>query len=143
MKYIVRVTIDKRREAVSDALRSREAAFLWMKGLKSFDLIEGEFEKVNSKYKMIFENKGKETVMFETINEFNPPTTFNTTYTAGKVVNYCENRFTELGNQTEYEMETTFKFPFPISLFIWIFKPMFKKETLSSMVDFKNYVEKE
>lgn len=143
MKYTVSVIINRKREEVSDTLRSRKAAFEWMKGLKSFDLIEGKLEEDNSKYKMVFTNKGKETVMYETINRFAPPGVFDTTYTAGKVVNYCENKLIEQEDQTKYEMTTSFEFPFPMNLFIWMFKPMFKKETLKGMLDFKNYLEKE
>lgn len=143
MKYTVTVTINRSREVVSNGLRSREAAFKWMKGLKSFDLVEGEMDQVNSKYKMVFENKGKETTMYETINAFNPPLEFDTTYTVGKVKNYCESKFIEHDGKTEYRMFTEFRFPFPLNIFIWIFKPMFKKETKAGMLDFKNYIEKE
>lgn len=141
MKYTTEVIINKDLDTCITAIQSKEAAFKWIKGLEAFDLIEGEEGKVNSKYKMVFKNGEKTSEMTETLVKVNPPTNITTTYEMGSVKNVCVNSFKGNEVQTTYSMETSFKFGFFITLFIWLLKPMFKKETLSGMVSFKNYVE--
>lgn len=142
MKYTVQVTINKNRNEVVSTIRSVEDAYQWMKGLKSFELIEGKNEEKDSKYEMVFENKGKKQVMIETMTEFNPPKQITTVYEMSGVWNECVNRFEEVEeNKTIYYMDNTFKFPFLMRLFMWMFKPMFKKQTLSSMLDLKKHIE--
>lgn len=141
MKYVTEIIIDKPRDLVVSQMRDKEASFKWMEGLKSFDLIEGEMEQVNSKYKMVFENNGKTQSMIETITHFDPPKKITTTYEMGSVWNECVNRFVEFETKTKYIMDTEFKFGFPWVLFAWAMKPIFKKQTLKGMIDFKNYVE--
>lgn len=141
MKYEITVEIDQLLEPTVKELRSVDAAFKWMEGLKAFDLYEGELEEVGSVYKMVFDNKGKEQVMFETILSFNPPKEITMLYEMGGVKNECINLFIEQDGKTYYRMITSFKFPFVMRLFMWMFKPMFKKQTLKSMIAFKEYVE--
>lgn len=141
MKYTVEVLISKDLETVVRELRSQEAAFKWMDTLESFDLIEGELDQIGSKYKMVFNNKGRKEEMVETITAFDPPKQITTTYEMGSVWNECVNKFEAKGSVTSYVMETTFKFGFPWILFVWLMKPMFKKQTLKGMHDFKKYVE--
>lgn len=143
MKYTKSVTIRKKRNEVVDLMQSREAALVWMEGLKEFTLVEGELGEENSRYKMVFENKGKQQVMYETVLEVSPPEKLTTVYEMGGVKNICFARFFEDGNNTTYEMETDFKFKFPINIFIWLFTPMFKKETIKGMNAFKEYCEKD
>lgn len=143
MKYDSRVIINKSKEFVSDILISKEAAFEWMEGLKEFNLIEGEMNQVGSKYKMVFENKGKREEMTETISEFLPPNRITTVYEMPGVWNECINSLEESNNKTIYTMSTDFKFKFPLNLFVWIFKKKFKEQTLSSLVSFKEYCEKD
>ena len=142
MKYTEKVLIDAPREEVLKVMRSREDAMKWMEGLKSFELIEGEMDQENSKYEMVFDNKGKEQKMKETILKMNPPGEIVTLYEMGGVWNECVNRFTETGDRTIYEMDVTFKFPLLMSLFTWALKGMFRKETLKGMVALKDYIEK-
>lgn len=142
MKYTVDVVINKDRETVVKELQNRDALFEWMKGLKSIDLIAGELGQKDSEYTMVFTNeKGKEDKMKETITEMNPPKSITTVYEMKGVYNECINRFEEEQDVTRYLMDVDFKFSFPMNLFIWMFKPMFKKQTLSGMNDFKEYVE--
>lgn len=137
----MQVVINKELDFVVNELRSREASFKWIKGLKSFELIEGKLDEVNSKYLMVIENNGKSQEMVETITEFNPPRSITTVYEMGSVWNECVNRFESKEGKTVYSMDTTFKFGFVMKLFIWIFKPMFKKETLKGLLAFKEYCE--
>ena len=142
MKYTVEVIINKDIETVVREIRSRDAAFKWMDNLESFELIEGQLDSLNSKYKMVFNNKGKIQEMTETITEFNPPRSITTVYEMASVWNECVNRFEDKDGKTVYSMDTTFKFGFLMNLFIWMFKPMFKKESLKGLTAFKEYVEK-
>lgn len=143
MKYRVEVNIKKPRTEVSNALRDKDAALKWIKGLKSFELIKGQMEEVGSQYEMVFNNNGKESKMIETITSFDSPNKITTVYTMNKVWNECINNLHEKEMSTTYVMDVVFKFGFPMNLFIWAFKPFFKKESLKGLNDFKNYVEKE
>lgn len=141
MKYVVEVVINKDREFVVNQMRDKEAAFKWMEGLQSFDLIEGNNEEINSKYKMVFLNKGRKEEMIETITDFDPPKQITTVYQMGSVVNECVNIFEENNEKTTYRMNVDFKFGLPWVLFAWAMKPMFKKQSLKGMIAFKDYVE--
>ncbi|MCD4826388.1 MAG: hypothetical protein K8Q99_01250 [Acholeplasmataceae bacterium] len=141
MKYKVQTIINKPIDLVSSEMRSRESAFKWIKGLEKFDLIEGEMEAVGSKYQMVFNSGQKVSTMTETITAFNPPSLITTVYETKGVWNECINTFESIGNQTKYVMDVTFKFSFPVNLFIWMFKKTFKKESLNGLVAFKDYVE--
>ena len=141
MKYEVSVTINKSIDEVVSVLRSREHSLKWIKNLKEFELMHGEMYSLNSKYKMVFKGKKKDTVMFETITEFDPPHKITTVYEAGSVWNECINLFHGHDDHTHYKMKTEFKFPWYMSVFIWMFKPMFKNETLKGLNDFKKYIE--
>jgi hypothetical protein len=141
MKYTVDVFIDKPRDIVVKELRSKEAAFKWMEGLKEFELIKGKEDEENSVYKMVFENKGKTSEMIETITKMDPPEIITTVYEMGSVWNECVNLFETTRKGTKYTMEVTFKFGFPWILFAWMFRPVFKKQTLSGMESFKAYLE--
>jgi uncharacterized membrane protein len=141
MNYEISITINKPLEEVVTILRSRDHALKWMKGLKSFKLIEGELEAIDSRYEMVFEGKKKDSIMFETIKEFDPPHKITTVYEQGPVWNECVNLFRGHDDHCHYKMVTSFKFPWYISMFVWVFKGFFKKTTEQGMIDFKEYVE--
>jgi hypothetical protein len=141
MKYVTKITINKDKLFVSDALVSKEAAFKWMGGLKEFNLVEGNMNEVGSKYNMVFSNKGKTEKMTETIMEFSPPNRITTLYEAPGVWNECVNSLEESNGKTIYTMSTDFKFKFPLNLFIWIFKSKFKEQTMESLKSFKEFCE--
>jgi len=141
MKYTTKVIIKKEVDVVYNALDDKESAFKWIDGLETFDLLEGINGEVNSKYKMIFKDKkGNLSEMTETIKQ-KTDNTIVTVYEAKGVWNECINNLISNGNQTIYEMKTTFKFGVLTNLFIWILKPMFKKETLKGLNKFKEYCE--
>ena len=142
MKYITEVLVDQPLDVVIREIRSKEAALKWIEGLESFELVEGELDAVGSKYLMRFLNKGKSSEMTETITGFNPPRDITTVYEMSGVWNECINMFEPVEGKTVYKMHTTFKFSGVMGLFIWLFKPIFKKQTKSGMVAFKEYCEK-
>lgn len=48
----------------------------WITGFKSIELIQGERNEVGSKYKMVFDENGKDLIMTQTIKEYIPNKTF-------------------------------------------------------------------
>lgn len=140
MKYVVTVSIDKPINKVMEILQSREHALKWIKGLTSFDLIEGNLGEVNSKYKMVFEHKGKTSQMIETLQDIQDQS-ITTIYEQNGVWNECINQLEDHGEHTHYKVLTTFKFPWYMTWFIWAFKSSFIKESLIGINDFKHYVE--
>lgn len=141
MVYEVSVTINKSIEEVIEVMRSMEHSMKWIKGLRSFELIEGQMDELNSKYKMVFKGKKNDMIMIETITELDLPNKITTTYEQGPVWNECVNLFKGHEDHTHYRMISQFKFPWYISLFIWMFKSSFIRETSQGMNDFKEYVE--
>lgn len=141
MKYEVNVTILKPLEEVVGVMEDTKNAFGWMKGLKEYKLLEGEMGQEGSKYEMIFDSNGKVEKMTETVVEKKFPDKIVTVYEAGKVWNQCENLFRGHADHTHYKMISTFKFPWYMELFMWMFKPMFKKQTEQGLLDFKEYME--
>jgi uncharacterized membrane protein len=142
MRYEVTVTIHKSVEEVVKAIQDREGAFKWIKNLKKFDLIEGEMNMAKSKYIMEFvSDKGKTTTMYEEIESIDVPNEIITVYTSGSVWNRCINRFWGHDDHSHYSMDCEFKFPWYLSIFMWLFKNMFYNQTLKDLEAFKAYVE--
>jgi hypothetical protein len=141
MKYTTTVVINKTLKEVYSALDDREAAFKWIDGLVAFDLVEGKLGEVHSKYQMKFQNqKGKFSSMTEQITR-KTSSSITTLYETKGVWNECINQLIEDKDITTYNMHTTFKFGTVTSLFMWLFKSVFKKETMKSLTQFKNYCE--
>lgn len=78
--------------------------------------------------------------MTETITE-KTPSRIHTVYESNGVWNECINPLKKNENKTINEMKTEFRFGFLLGLFMWVFKPIFKKETLHSLTQFKEYCE--
>ena len=75
-KYSVRIDIDRPIEEAWEVLMDESRMGEWLEGYKSMELIEGEPLTVGSKHKMIFEDRGKELVLIETVSAIDPPHEF-------------------------------------------------------------------
>ena len=140
MKYEVTVVIDKNPDEILEILTSHEHALKWMKGLKRFELVEGEMNGDNSKYNLVFDNNGKEAIMVETIKKISD-NEIVAIYEQGPVYNETVNIFRGHDGHTHYTMKNIFKFKWWMALFIWPFKKMFIAQTTKGMNDLKEYVE--
>lgn len=141
MKYKTEIEINLPLDKTISIFNNPENMKSWMRGLESFELIEGEEGKAGAKTKLFFNNKGRKTEITETINEINLPYKMHSTYKAGKVVNHQFNSFKSIDkNKTLWISENIFKFS-GIRKIMNLIKPMFKKQTLSFMKDFKDFAE--
>lgn len=141
MKYTSEVMINKKREEVIEIFDSRENTFKWQETLKTFDIIDGEKGVNGLKSKMVYDNKGKEMVMIETIEKFNFPDEMIARYEAKNVWNRCVNQFVEKGDQTLWIMETEFVCKGFMKIISTLGKGMFVKQTQADMVKFKQFAE--
>jgi uncharacterized membrane protein len=143
MRYTCEVTIDAPVEKVSSAFLDPQGAYVWMEGLQSVELLEGEEGKKGAKSKLTFQNKNRTFSMVETIWESNLPEAFTTSYVMGAVTNNMTIRFQKIDeNRTRYLSEQEFIFKnFGMKLMGWLAPGLFKKQTLKYMEAFKAYVE--
>jgi ribosome-associated toxin RatA of RatAB toxin-antitoxin module len=133
--------IDKDRDTVLKLIQDPDHFKDWMDGLTEYKILEKGENDIGTITELSFANKGRVSHMIERVESKDLPNEIVTSYEAGKVYNRCYNRFFEEDGQTRYEMETVFKFGFFTTLFIWMFKGMFSRQTESGMLSFKRFVE--
>ena len=75
-KYSVSVEVNKPIEEAWEVLMDESKMGEWLTGYKSMELIEGEPLTVGSKHKMIFEERGNDVVLIETVTAIDPPREF-------------------------------------------------------------------
>lgn len=142
MKYTVQVFIEKDRQTILDVMQDPDQFQYWMEGLQEYNILHKTENQVGTKTELVFKDvKGRVSTMVEIVESMDLPNEIVTSYEAGGVFNRCINRFDEKEDGTVYEMETIFKFGFFTNLFIWLFKPMFRSQTLKGMTALKRYVE--
>lgn len=143
MKYTATVFIEKDRETVVKLIQDPELFKEWMDGLTGYEIKHKTEDQVGTITELRFQDrKGRPSTMTEEVLVVEFPDKVVTTYEAGGVYNRCISKFWEEDEGTVYQMETIFKFGFLTSLFIWLFKGAFRKQTLSGMMSFKNFVER-
>jgi len=141
MKYTCEILIKENRDIVVENFNKTDNLYKWQKGLKSFEILEGEPGVDGLKSKLTYEMNGKLVDMVETIEKFNFPNEMIAIYQAKNVWNRCINTFEDQGDQTLYRMETEFICSGWMRLITIFGKKMFMKQTLSDMNAFKDFVE--
>lgn len=142
MKYSCEVVIDRPIDEVIEKFDSTENLYKWQPTLKSTEQLSGEPGQPGAKMKLTYDQRGRETVMVETITERNFPSAFSATYEAPGVVNPCTNRFEEAGDgRTKWTMETEFRFSGFMALMSIFMRGAFPRETQKSMDMFKEWIE--
>ena len=74
--YSVSVEVDKPIEEAWDIYMDESRMGEWLTGYKSMELFEGEPLTVGSKHRVLFEDRGREVVLIETITAIDPPREF-------------------------------------------------------------------
>lgn len=142
MKYSCEVVIDRPIDEVIEKFDSTENLYKWQPSLKATEQLSGEPGQPGAKMKLIYDQRGRETAMVETITERNFPSAFSATYEAPGVVNPCANRFEDAGDgRTKWTMETEFRFSSFMALMSIFMRGAFPRETQKSMNQFKEWVE--
>lgn len=145
MKYSTEITINLPRERVIELFDNQENIFKWMKGLKSFDHLEGEPGQLGAKSEMKFEMGKRKIEMVETILERDLPDTFKMSYTSNGVYNEVANFFQPIDAQsTLYRTEHYFRFDgWGMKVMAFMMPGLFKKQSAKYLADFKAFAEGE
>ena len=142
MKYSVDIVIDKPRDELISLFDDADNMKKWMRGLESFETIEGTPGQEGARAKMIFQMGKRRVEMIETILKRNFPHEFTGTYEAKGVYNKIINRFEEINeSQTKYITEHEFRLKGFMRLFAWLMPGAFKKQSRQYLQDFKTFAE--
>jgi carbon monoxide dehydrogenase subunit G len=142
MKYTTEIEINKPIDQVIELFDNPAHMGKWMEGLQSFDPISGKPGEVGARSRLKFKMGKRQIDMIETITVRNLPDEFSGTYEAKGVFNIVKNKFSALpGNKTRYVTEQEFQFKGFMKIIGLLMPGAFKKQSMKSLIDFKNFVE--
>ena len=143
MRYQIELDIDLPRERVIEIFLDPQNLPKWQPDLVSFEPITGhELRQVGAKSRQIHKMGKREIEIIETITVHNFPNEFSATYEADGVWNLVENLFVDVGGQTtKWILNSEFKCSGITRLFAFFMPGAFKKQTLTYMKYFKEFVE--
>lgn len=143
MNYTLSNTIDKPLEEVIAKLKEPEGVKHWMEGLQKIEHLSGTPGEVGAKSDFYFLYKKKEMKVSETILEQNLPNQIKYSYQSPMGTNIVELLFESLSdNRVKQTSNTSMEVKGFMKLMAPLFKGMFKKQSLTYMTAFKDYVEK-
>ncbi len=143
MIYTTSRTIQAPRSRVVELFDDPANMQKWQPGLESAQLIKGRSRQPGAETHLKFKMGKREMEMKETIELRELPDKFDCIYEANGVWNRVRNQFVDRGEQTEWTMESEFKFKGMMKLMGWIMPGAFKKQTGKNMDQFKEFVESE
>ncbi|MBL0340161.1 MAG: SRPBCC family protein [Bacteroidetes bacterium] len=144
MKYTTQIVIKSPIATVVNLFDNPDNLKKWMKGLESFEHLNGVQGQPGAKSKLTFVIGKRKMEMIETITVRNLPQEFSGTYEANGVFNKISNKFIPISeNSTQYISENDVQFSGVMKLFGWMMQGAFKKQTRTFLNDFKNFAEKE
>ena len=130
LKYTTEVTIDLPRDKVISLFDSFENLSKWQPTLKSYEHLEGEPGQPGTKTRLLYDERGKDMEMIETIKSRNLPDEFIAIYTAKGVENIFENYFSEISSdKTKWTTVSIFKFKGFMTIMSLFMKKAFTKST--------------
>lgn len=143
MKYISEIEINKPIDKVIELFDNPDYLKEWMDGLQSFEPLSGIPGQPGAKSRLKFKMGKREIEMIETITVRKLPEEFSGTYEAKGVFNIVKNFFHPINeNKTKYITEQEFVFRGFMKIIAAVMPGAFKKQTMKTQVDFKNFVEK-
>ncbi len=143
MKFSCSVDIDLPVEKVVELFDNTDNMLKWQTGLLSFEHLEGEPGQPGAKSKLVYQNGNKTFALFEHITVRNLPEEFSGYYDHVAMRNSMKNSFVSLDeNKTRWNTEIEYEFKTTMWKVMSLFmKPMFKKQTLGFMENFKKFAE--
>ena len=142
MQYTVEIDLDLPRDRVIELFDDADNAVKWMRGLQSFEHLEGEPGQPGAKSRMVFLMGKRRMEIIETITVRDLPERFEGVYDAKGCHNPCKNRFTEVGPQkTRWAAEHEFQFSGFMKVIGFLMPGAFKKQSRKYMQDFKAFAE--
>ena len=145
MKYTREVVIELPRDRVIELFDNPRNLSKWQEGLKKFEHISGSMGQPGAKSRLVYEHRGRQVEMIETITCRNLPDEFSGTYETEGVWNLMNNRFVEEGSErTRWIAESDFRFSsMKMRLMSIVMRPMFSRQTMKTLRDFKTFAEGE
>ena len=138
MRYTVSNTIHQPLEVVVEKFKDTEGAKKWMEGLHTIEPISGTPGEVGAVSKFHFTHKGKEMVIEETILEQNFPRQIKFAYHSQMGYNEVEMVFEAISeNETRQINNSYFEMKGFMKIIGFIFKGMFKKQSMTYLEGFK------
>ena len=144
MKYSLNVIIEKPLEEVIRKLDNADNMKHWQKGLVATEHISGTPGEVGAKMRLKYQLGKRKFDLVETITKRNFPKEFHGTYSANNMISNQENYFEETtdGN-TKWTSTSEFQpSGFAMRVMLFLMPGAFKKQSMTYMTDFKNFVEK-
>ncbi len=144
MKYTCEISIDLPREEVIRKLDNPENMKHWQKGLKNYEILEGNPGEVGTRMELEYQMGKRHLKMVETIVKNDFPYEFHANYDAKGVHNIQRNFFHEVDmNTTKWVSESEFQFAsWGMKVMGWLMPGAFKKQSYNYLNDFKNFAEK-
>lgn len=141
MKYDCTITIDRPRSAVIALFEDTDRMGEWQEGLVSFTHTSGTPGAAGSTAEIQYKMGKRQIKMVETMESYDLPDRFVAIYEADKVWNRNENRFTDLGAQTRWDMACAFRCGGMMKIMAFLVPGMFRKQTEKMMTAFKQFAE--
>lgn len=141
MKYTCEIVIDLPRDKVLELFKNREFNMTWQEGLKRMELLEGEAFKTGAVTRYIFDSKGKDFEIIETILDHGTPEIYDALYVAKNVKNWWTNRLIDKGHQTHWISYNEFRMSGHMWFVSLFGKHLFVKKTMKDMKRFKTLAE--
>ena len=143
MEYTVSNTIKAPLDNVVEKFFDPNSVEHWMEGYKGMEHLKGTPGQVGAETNFTFEHKGKEMIIHETILERNSPNQVKFAYRSKMGYNEVEMIFEKIDeNSTSQTNHSMFKLKGGMKLFGWMFKGMMKKQSMTYLTSFKDFVEK-
>lgn len=141
--YENRIEIDKPLAVVVAVFSDRDQVADWQRGFISMTEKDGEPGANGSTAVLVYNNRGREMTMLETITDNGLPHHFHGSYDVTGVHNIQRNFFKEIGEgRTEWRSQSEFRFEaFGMKVMGKLMPGMFKKTSQRFMEDFKDWVE--
>lgn len=145
MKFTREIVIDLPRGRVIEVFLDRDNMAKWQEGLLSFEHVSGEPGQPGAKSRLVYEHRGQDVEMIETVTSRNLPDELTGTYESEGVWNLIENRFVDEGpDRTRWIADTEYRFSdWKMLLMSIVLRPMFTGQTVKVLRDFKTFAESE
>lgn len=138
MKYTIEISIDIPRAELIQLFDNSENLSKWQEGLKSIELLEGEYGKEESTSRMVYAGRNSDLIIEGRVTKRNFPEEFCVTYKSKGVYNEVVNLFSEPEpGRTHWKMINYFRFGGMMVLMAPFIKSAFTSNTLLNMERFK------
>lgn len=145
MRYQLELEINAPRDRVVELFLDPDNLKKWQPDLVSIEIVgDKPPREVGGQTRQIHRMGKREMEILETITVYQPPRAFAATYESDGVWNLVENQLTELNDkQTHWVLTSEFKCSnWLMKIFTVVMPGMFKKQTMTFMQRFKEFVER-